>query len=110
MTIKIAQVPRPKSKKVVNKSVDYKVPAPKAKQVSTTQPASVEPHVAPTKAFESIAEIKAMQAQIIGFHDDLQKSNFTQAGPKDPKKGHEPFLTYLLDNYAKKKWTGFNTI
>lgn len=57
-------------------------------------------------------DIKLMQQEIINFHDDLRDVVFAQTDGKDFKKGTEPFLKYMLDNYSKQSGntvTQYNT-
>lgn len=79
---------------------------PNKQVVQPSQPAQTTSKnvsfVAPSEATKSIKDVKEMQQEIIAFHNDLQKSSFTQAGAKNTRESYEPFLTYLLDNYAKK--------
>ena len=80
-------------------------PAPAGGSPFNTSPAPA-PRVSPSTANLGLANIRSMQQEIIDFHDELQNSVFTKAGAQDFHKGYEPFLRYILDNYAKQ--SGFN--
>src|ERR1019366_1837887 len=47
-------------------------------------------------------DIKLMQQEIINFHNDLKDVAYDQKDQKDFRKGADPFLKYMLDNYSKQ--------
>ncbi len=66
--------------------------------------------VSPQVAVKNLAEVKAMQEQIIAFYKDLQSSSFSSAKTDaDFNEGYEPFLNYMMEDYTKKSSLGEGT-
>lgn len=79
-------------------------PPPKRPGAKTLVDAPAQPranYTAPSAVNTSVVVVRNMQKELISFHTDLQNSVFKK-GTVSFRKDANPFLKYMLDNYAKQ--------